>query len=145
MQSRREVNRRIRRRPYRGTIIKMRKNKSVIKFEKNLGWRVYIEITINHTGEPTDFGRNRLDVWDQDKLEEIMTPKYLNDETNWIGEELRVTVGREETNWDDFLVMIIYLLLFVLIERKCDEIQSEIKLRSFWMEIIQEEEITGWK
>ena len=82
---------------------------------------------------------------DQDKLEEIMTPKYLNDETNWIGEELRVTVGREETNWDDFLVMIIYLLLFVLIERKCDEIQSEIKLRSFWMEIIQEEEITGWK
>ena len=44
---------------------------------------------------------------------------------------MRVTVGREETNWDDFLVMIIYLLLFVLIERKCDEIQSEIKLRSF--------------
>ena len=78
---------------------------------------------------------------DQDKLEEIMTPKYLNDETNWIGEELRVTVGREETNWEDFLVMIIYLLLFVLIERKHDEIQSEIKLRSFWMEIMQEEEI----
>ena len=70
-----------------------------------------------------------------------MTPKYLNDETNWIGEELRVTVGREETNWEDFLVMIIYLLLFVLIERKHDEIQSEIKLRSFWMEIMQEEEI----
>ena len=44
---------------------------------------------------------------------------------------MRVTVGREETNWEDFLVMIIYLLLFVLIERKCDEIQSEIKLRSF--------------
>ena len=53
-----------------------------------------------------------------------MTPKYLNDatidydETNSIGMELRVTVGREKTNWDDFLVMIIYLLLFVLIERK---------------------------
>ena len=55
---------------------------------------------------------------DQDKLEEMMTPKYLNDETNSIGVELRVIGGREKTNWDDFLVMIIYLLLFVLIERK---------------------------
>ena len=46
---------------------------------------------------------------------------HLRPSKNWM---LLYSVGREETNWDDFLVMIIYLLLFVLIERKCDEIQS---------------------
>ena len=70
-------------------------------------------------------------MWgDQDRLEEIKTPKYLKEETCSRGDPLRYRGGKEEKKDEGLKEINIYLVLEVLTVRWWEEIQEEIELIS---------------